>query len=390
MSQDVLIKVSGISKKFSRNLKSSLKYGLQDIGREIIGKARTKDLRKDEFWALRNVSFEVKRGECLGLIGHNGAGKSTLLKMLNGLIKPDEGQIEMRGKVGALIELGAGFNPILTGRENVYNNAAVLGFSKSDVDAKMGEIIEFSEIGEFIDTPVQNYSSGMKVRLGFAIAANLEPDILLVDEVLAVGDVFFVNKCLAKIDAIKNRCTIIFVSHNINMVARICTQAIVFNKGSVFFNSTSVGDCFSKYLELKHKKATVTSTNITSNLKSIDLKQNNIIVNRLQAHTIADIEVAFMTELKFYSTIVVFDQSQRPVITFSPNSEEITFTSGGFVIKDIRFDFTPGHYSIVLNLTEGKNNSVIEKITNALEFEVTGEEFYWSPLHQKKVFDVQK
>ena len=146
-------------------------------------------LRDGEFWAVQDVSFELRRGECLGLIGHNGAGKTTLLKMLNGLIKPDAGSITMRGRVGALIALGAGFNPILTGRENIYINGSVLGLTKKEIDAKIDEIIDFAEIREFIDMPVQSYSSGMSVRLGFAVAANLEPDILILDEVLAVGDI---------------------------------------------------------------------------------------------------------------------------------------------------------------------------------------------------------
>ena len=155
--------------------------------RKSIGSFAPPNLRKDEFWAVRDVSFEVRRGECLGLIGHNGAGKSTLLKMLNSLNRPDSGRITMRGRVGALIELNAGFNPILTGRENIYNQAALLGFSKKETDAKFDAIVDFSEIEEFLDMPVQNYSSGMRVRLGFAVAAQMEPDILLIDEVLAVG-----------------------------------------------------------------------------------------------------------------------------------------------------------------------------------------------------------
>jgi len=176
MENEVLVRVEGVSKKFCRNLKKSLVYGGLDIVRGFAGIERSNELRKDEFWAVNNVSFELRRGECLGLIGHNGAGKSTLLKMLNGLIGIDRGRIEMNGKVSALIELGAGFSPLLTGRENIYNNGVVLGFTRAEIDEKFDEILEFSELKDFIDTPVQNYSSGMKVRLGFAVAAQLEPD----------------------------------------------------------------------------------------------------------------------------------------------------------------------------------------------------------------------
>ena len=181
---------------------------MKDLGSELIGRSNShKDLRKDEFWAVQDVSFELRRGECLGLIGPNGSGKSTLLKMLNGLIKPDKGKITMRGRVGALIELGAGFNPILTGRENVYINGSVLGFNEKEISDKFESILEFADIGEFIDTPVQNYSSGMRVRLGFAVAAHMEPDVLLIDEVLAVGDMGFVIKCLNKMKSIMQKCS---------------------------------------------------------------------------------------------------------------------------------------------------------------------------------------
>ncbi len=177
-----------MSKKFCRSLKRSLWYGAADMAREVAGAGTRHDrLRKDEFWAVDDVSFELRRGECLGLVGRNGAGKTTLLKVLNGLIKPDSGSIALQGKVGALIALGAGFNPILTGRENIYINGSILGLTKREIHDKMEEIIDFAEIRDFVDSPVQCYSSGMNVRLGFAVAASMNPDILVVDEVLAVG-----------------------------------------------------------------------------------------------------------------------------------------------------------------------------------------------------------
>ena len=228
---EVLIKVEGLSKKFSKTLKSSLWYGIKDLITAIKGNDDERQLRKNEFWALQDINFEVRRGECLGLIGHNGAGKSTLLKILNGLINPDAGKVTMKGRVGALIELGAGFNPILSGRENIYNNGAVLGFSKKEIDAKVAEIIAFAELDEFIDMPVQNYSSGMRVRLGFAVAAQMEPDILLIDEVLAVGDLGFRIKCLNRIGELINECALIFVSHSMPQVSRICTKGILLERG---------------------------------------------------------------------------------------------------------------------------------------------------------------
>ena len=233
-----LIRVIGVKKKFCRSLKRSLWYGLRDLGSELAGSSKYHEkLRTDEFWAVREVSFSVERGEALGLIGHNGAGKTTLLRMLNGLIKPDAGRIEIRGRMQALIALGAGFNPVLTGRENVYVNAAVLGIRKAEIDQRFDEIVEFSGLSEFIDMPVQSYSSGMVVRLGFSVAAHLEPDILLVDEVLAVGDLAFRTKCQLRIQELKKAgVAIIFVSHNLHAVNHVCTRAIALEKGQMLYD----------------------------------------------------------------------------------------------------------------------------------------------------------
>lgn len=234
---ETLIKVEGVSKKFCRSLKKSLWYGMQDLGREITGRHHGGDgeLRPDEFWAVKDVSFELKRGECLGLIGRNGAGKTTLLKMLNGLIKPDRGRIAIRGRVSALIALGAGFNPLLSGRENIYVNASVLGLSKQEIDKKINEIIHFSEIQDFIDAPVQTYSSGMQVRLGFSVATALNPDVLILDEVLAVGDASFRSKCYRRISEIKRNAAIIFVSHSMEQVARISNLSLVLKSGEPIY-----------------------------------------------------------------------------------------------------------------------------------------------------------
>ena len=243
MKNDVLIKVENVSKKFSRDLKKSLWYGIKDIGNDLIGSSnKNVNLRKTEFWALDDISFELKRGEVLGLIGRNGAGKTTLLKLLNGLTKPDAGILTMYGRVGALIALGAGFNPILTGRENVYVNGSVLGLSKKEIDDKFDEIVDFAELWDFIDTPVQSYSSGMQVRLGFAIATKIEPDILLLDEVLAVGDAAFRNKCYLQIGKLTKNSAVIFVSHNINDIVRICDRCLLLENGKVaHFGSVEEG-----------------------------------------------------------------------------------------------------------------------------------------------------
>jgi lipopolysaccharide transport system ATP-binding protein len=252
---------------------------MQDLGNELLGRPHGNgELRPEEFWAVRDVNFELKRGECLGLIGHNGAGKTTLLRMLNGLIKPDQGRIEMRGRVGALIALGAGFNPILTGRENIYVNASVLGLSKREIDDKIDEIIDFAEIDEFIDVPVQNYSSGMQVRLGFAVATTLEPDILLLDEILAVGDAAFRVKCFNRIQDLMNDCAVIFVSHNMSQVTRISNQLLLLRKGRVESYGTEIGEIIAHYheqIEVKNKQAEEGTGR--SDIKSVEIldKYNN-------------------------------------------------------------------------------------------------------------------
>lgn len=230
---EVVLKVDQAGKKFCRSLKKSLWYGVKDLGAELVGRASSHaSLRDQEFWANEDICFELKRGETLGLIGHNGAGKTTLLRLLNGLIKPDKGRIEVRGRMQALIALGAGFNPILSGRENVYVNAAVLGFSKLEIDKRFDEILDFADIGEFIDAPVQSYSSGMAVRLGFAVAAHMDPDILLIDEVLAVGDINFRKKCYRKIREFReNGVGIILVTHDMTILYTLSDEVLYLSKG---------------------------------------------------------------------------------------------------------------------------------------------------------------
>jgi lipopolysaccharide transport system ATP-binding protein len=228
------IRAEGVSKKFGLTLRQSMKYGLRDVARKLAGRSSTTDvLREGEFWAVNDVSFTLKGGEALGIMGVNGCGKTTLLRILNGVYAPDRGRIQIRGRVGALIAAGAGFAPMLTGRENVYVNGALLGLSTREIDGLMDEIIAFSELGHFIDLPVRNYSSGMYVRLGFAIAALSRPDVLLMDEVLAVGDLNFQKKCFDHILQLKrNGTAIILVSHSPGAIWAVCDRGLFMNKGA--------------------------------------------------------------------------------------------------------------------------------------------------------------
>jgi len=235
VNDNIAIKVEHVSKKYCKSLKWSMLYGIKDIGRNTLGlSSYSEKLRKGEFWAVDDVSFEVRKGETLGIIGPNGSGKTTLLKLLNGIFWPDKGKITIKGKAGALIEVGAGFHPLLTGRENVYINAAILGMTKKEVEKDFDSIVEFADIGDFIDTPVKFYSSGMFVRLGFAVAVHCEPDILLVDEVLAVGDLAFALKCHRKMSEFRQSGgTVVMVSHNIQAIRNVGKKALWLNGGEI-------------------------------------------------------------------------------------------------------------------------------------------------------------
>ncbi|AFY35631.1 ABC transporter ATP-binding protein [Calothrix sp. PCC 7507] len=238
---DVILSVNNVSKKFCRSLKQSYLYGLKDIAAELLGKPRySHKLRKGEFWALDNVSIDVKRGESIGLIGVNGSGKTTLLRIISGLIKPDTGSVKIRGRIAALIALGAGFNPVLSGRENVFINMSILGLSKKEIEESFQEVIDFAEIWDAIDAPVRTYSSGMKARLGFACAIYTKPKILLIDEVLAVGDARFRTKCYRKLNELREKGTsFVLVSHSSNAILNICNTTLYLAKGRAVIQGTT-------------------------------------------------------------------------------------------------------------------------------------------------------
>lgn len=232
---ELVLSVNGVSKRFCRDLKRSLLYGVQDIASELSGlRQQASTLRPQEFWALDCVSFQVRRGESIGLIGKNGSGKSTLLRIIAGLIKPDMGEIEVLGRVAPLIALGAGFNPVLTGRENIFANMSILGLTRQEILDRLDEVIDFAEIGDALDSPVQTYSSGMAARLGFACAIYTKPDILLIDEVLAVGDVQFRCKCYRMLNELQRQGTsFVLVSHNANSILGVCESGVYINQGKL-------------------------------------------------------------------------------------------------------------------------------------------------------------
>lgn len=263
---DVAIRCEGLSKRYqigSRESNQSLRDSLTDMMyapvRRLLSLAGLSEGEPNghkTIWALKDVSFEVKRGEAFGIIGRNGAGKSTLLKILSRITKPTEGCAEIHGRVGSLLEVGTGFHPELTGRENIYLNGAILGMKKAEMNRKFDEIVDFAEVDQFIDTPVKRYSSGMYMRLAFAVAAHLEPEILLVDEVLAVGDVAFQKKCLGKMgDVTREGRTVFFVSHNLQAVQSLCDQSLFLLNGGVA-SVGSMEDVVEHYLNYLQARAT--------------------------------------------------------------------------------------------------------------------------------------
>lgn len=248
MTKDVVIRAEGLGKKYVIGHESEREryVALRDVlartarsaWRKTIEMARGRAIifgdTTEEFWALRDVNFEIKRGEVVGIIGRNGAGKTTLLKILSRITEPTEGEVTIQGRVASLLEVGTGFHPELTGRENVYLNGAILGMTRAEIRSKFDEIVAFSEVERFLDTPVKRYSSGMYVRLAFAVAAHLEPEILIVDEVLAVGDIDFQKKCLGKMSEVAGHGrTVLFVSHNIAAVQTLCSRGILLASGAV-------------------------------------------------------------------------------------------------------------------------------------------------------------
>jgi|CXWL01.1.fsa_nt_gi lipopolysaccharide transport system ATP-binding protein len=230
---DIALEMIEVSKKFKRGeIFDSLRDLIPALTGQLIKRLTSDQLERQEFWALKDISFTVKKGEAFGIIGHNGAGKSTILKLLSGILRPTKGKIIVSGKISALIEVGAGFHPDLTGRENIFLNGAILGMKKEEIRKKLDEIVEFAQLNDFIDTPVKRYSSGMYARLGFAVAAYVDPDVLVVDEVLSVGDFVFQKKSIERMRRImQGGTTVIFVSHNIKAVTELCQNALLLDHG---------------------------------------------------------------------------------------------------------------------------------------------------------------
>lgn len=356
----VAIKVSGLSKKYRIGVREKQSDTLMGkIGKILKSplnnfirlQSMSKFNEDDEsvHWALKDINFEVQEGEVLGIIGHNGAGKSTLLKILSRITPPSTGEIEITGRVSSLLEVGTGFHPELTGRDNIYMNGTIHGMRKKEIASKLDEIVAFSGIEKYIDTPVKFYSSGMKVRMGFAVAAHLEPEILIIDEVLAVGDAEFQKKCLSKMeDVSKSGRTVLFVSHDMGAIRKICPDTLLLNKGRVATIGKTV-DIIDSYLSiLPGREMTIKINDPVIELKSfeIDIEDETsvITIKYLVKEQVKDLFIGFIiTDMQGISILKSFDlQYSEKTLREKGNYESVfSFPTN---------TFSPGRYSLKFNV----------------------------------------
>jgi lipopolysaccharide transport system ATP-binding protein len=362
--QETVIRMDSVSKKFCRQLKKGIVYTAGDVARDLLGiRHKTAGLRPGEFWSVKDVSFELNRGECLAIIGANGAGKSTILKMLNGIYMPDCGRIEVNGRVGALIEVGAGFHPMLTGRENIYINGAILGMSREEIDSKFDTIVEFSGLDtSMLDAPVKTYSSGMYVRLGFSVAIHTDPDILLVDEVLSVGDIRFVGKCRRKIAELRERgVSIILVSHSLTLVEETCDRGLFVANGQIQFAGSARGavQAYREAASTSSARALSAPGDDSSVLRFVSaelLSEHQQSITSIVSGELfyLDLMVSANTEVdygRFAVWIVNTDNDQIAGVGYQIVGKDLPAFGSGTIRFAIRCQLIPGDYRIGITYT---------------------------------------
>jgi ABC-type polysaccharide/polyol phosphate transport system ATPase subunit len=351
------IEVSGLSKRYVIEHESrhgTLRDTLHHAARKLWRRARWgTGFQTEEFWALRDVSFSVQPGEVVGIVGRNGAGKSTLLKVISRITEPTAGRVTLRGRVASLLEVGTGFHPDLTGRENIYLNGAILGMNKQEIRGKFDEIVAFAAVEQFLDTPVKRYSSGMYVRLAFAVAAHLEPEILILDEVLAVGDAEFQRKCLGKMNDVAHRGgrTVLFVSHNLASVQQLCDRAIVLQHGRVI-HDTDAASGVAAYLALGNQTKTAVADRLIGHGLEIDtlsIRPGAITVfEEVQAHLVLRARVA--CTIHELCLLFMNGVGQRAALA-DLRTEKGTYILAAGQTLDLRVKlprttFVPGSYSV--------------------------------------------
>jgi len=399
---EIAIRVENLSKQYKigvkrhDHLKDLLTSGLNGLFRR--SRLSTLDSRRsalnsppsDTIWALKDVSFEVKQGETLGIIGRNGAGKSTLLKILSRITEPTSGRAQIYGKVGSLLEVGTGFDRELTGRENIYLNGAILGMRKTEIDRKFDEIVDFSGIEKFIDTPVKRYSSGMYVRLAFAVAAHLEPEILIVDEVLAVGDFAFQRKCLGKMDDVaKEGRTVLFVSHNLQAVSTLTNRTLLLDEGRLILD----GDTYSVLRHYRSLWSRVATDEYVDTSKPSGVTRARVItsepnqMHRFGEQLVFEFEITFKEKPKsgFFSFQVV-DEQMRPIMHLWLSGTERQWARADNVLLRCVIHkprIYMGRYSLITHLSDCASKEHYETIEGICSFEVVMDgiprEYAWVP-----------
>jgi lipopolysaccharide transport system ATP-binding protein len=415
-NNEVILSVEKVSKKFCRSLKNAYIYGLKDITAEIFGISRKSEiLRANEFWALRDVSLELRRGESVGLIGVNGSGKTTLMRIIAGILKPDAGSARIKGRLAALNVLGAGFNPILSGRENVYINMSILGLSKREIDRNFQNVLDFAEIWDAIDSPVRTYSSGMRARLGFSCAIYTNPDILLIDEVLAVGDFSFRTKCYRKLSELrKNGVSFVLVSHSTSSILSTCDSAIYIAKGKIVTQGTAreVVKKYEEDLSLNKDKSTEADLEKNVSIEQFKAEKCELKIQSLSFHDAEEnllkvlitgqpaylyIQCDAQKDFKDVSiNLIVRSLSDRQDSYLSLSSaNDIGFTQvsqGKFMIKLLMpyCGLLTGIYSLKLNITHNGHYYTILDIIESFKFEVRGDEnFSQSSFYQPRNWKIE-
>jgi lipopolysaccharide transport system ATP-binding protein len=394
MSKETIIKVDGLGKHYLLNSsaaqKSDTLYGALMNGLKSVKNIGARTERVD-FWALKDVSFEIERGDKVGIIGRNGAGKSTLLKILSRITPPTKGRIEITGRVASLLEVGTGFHGDLSGRENIYLNGSILGMTKSEIDRKFDEIVSFAEVEQFLDTPVKRYSSGMYVRLAFAVAAHLEPEILIVDEVLAVGDAAFQKKCIGKMnDVSRDGRTILFVSHHMASIQSLCNKALVLKNGQIDFPLSETNLSLKHYLgvvteQSKSLIALRTDRQGEGNFRfsNIVLKDNNgTVLTAAQTGLDVTFEIEYTLKEKSISNIsiaiTVYTDEGREMFTLANHLVDQPFlriNSGNKIHCTVKkFPLNNGKY--LCNIIAYKDNVIQDYIQEAFLLEVEEGDFY--------------
>lgn len=360
---DTVLEFQNVWKKFQKGEKfDSLRDVIPALFKKALKNTSGENLGEQEFWALHDVSFSIPRGRALAIIGPNGSGKSTTLKLLSGILRPTKGNIRVNGRLSALIEVGAGFHQDLTGRENIYLNGAILGMKKDEIDRKLDEIIDFSGISEFIDTPVKRYSSGMYARLGFSIAAHVDPEILLVDEVLSVGDYTFQGRCIKKMEEIlKNGTTVIFVSHNMDSVLSLCDDALLLNRGKIIHSGTP-SEVITIYYDIGGEWEPKYCTDKKAKINKIYINGVDSLDKAIKPGTRLSITVEIDCAESCFVSPGVFITQQGNVVfdtTYSRmtgNIVKLDKTHKTKVCWDISLNLPPGVYDLGFHLEDVKSN----------------------------------